>query len=196
MSQRPSETPDSSKIPFSEVVARIHGTLVIAPSVPRLPTTAASPDGAMQEAGPDEETADASPAVAGAAEIPFVPAAQRARAEPVEDDSIVVVGQRRAKKRKRAPKGAKNEEGSEPIEAFDYGAVSNILDEEPEPEVEDASAARKRKKKQGVFCGALAVRQRAEMVVCCSCGIPVRRLPGTPARSCAAEERKPDTDVW
>lgn len=124
---------------------------MIAPSVPRLPSAAGSPGGVKQEADADDEAANASPAVASATEIPFVPSAQRSRAEHVEDDSIVVVGQRRPKKRKRAPKSTKPEEGSEPVEAFDYGAVSNILDDEPEPRLEDASAAKKRKKKQGAY---------------------------------------------
>ena len=180
------------------MVARIHGTLVIAPSVPRLPSAATDPGKVGQEgdADADDEAADASRAVAGAAEIPFVPAAQRARAEPVEDDSIVVVGQRRPKKRKRAPKVTKTEQGSEPVEAFDYGAVSNILDDDPEPEVEDASAAKKRKKKQGAYhCAVMDVCWRAEMVVCHSCWLPVRRLPRAPACSRPAEERQPDTDV-
>ncbi|KAH9922677.1 uncharacterized protein B0H18DRAFT_1017430 [Fomitopsis serialis] len=147
---RPSGAPDT-KIRFRELVARIHGTLVIAPSVPAVETSGSPvPDAnkAVKE-GADadgEGAADSGPAVEEAVEIPFVPAAQRTRTEAVEDDSIVVVGQRRGKKRKRVAKGAKGD-GAEAVEAFDYGAVSNILDEEPEPDAEDAGA-KKRKKKQ------------------------------------------------
>ncbi|KZT64247.1 hypothetical protein DAEQUDRAFT_698972 [Daedalea quercina L-15889] len=152
---RPSGMPDSTnKMRFREVVARIHGALVIAPSVPRLTSTGSSAPDADKVVVKEEAegAADAGPAVADGVELPFVPAAQRGKAETVEDDSIVVVGQRRTRKRKRAPKTAKNEDGPEPVEAFDYGTVSNILDEEAEPEAEDAGA-KKRKKKQGALAG-------------------------------------------
>ncbi|KAH9829634.1 uncharacterized protein C8Q71DRAFT_717962 [Rhodofomes roseus] len=151
MAARPSGAPVST-VRFREVVARIHGTLVIAPSVPRAPAVKSSGSPGPDVSMDGGNAADSGPALEGAVEIPFVPAAQRGRPEAVEDDSIVVVGQRRAKKRKRVPKSSKDGDEAEAVEAFDYGAVSNILDEEPEPEPEDGGAKR-RKKKQGAFAG-------------------------------------------
>ncbi|KAH9933267.1 ribonuclease H-like domain-containing protein [Amylocystis lapponica] len=133
-----------NKVRFQEVLARIHGALVIAPSVPGVPVRA--------EAAEDESAAaEEGPAGAIETEMAFVPAAQRqeARREPVED-TIVVVGQAQAKKRKRssakAAKAAAGEEAEGGVEEFDYGAVSNILDEGSEPETGDQG---RKKKKRG-----------------------------------------------
>lgn len=147
------------KARFREVVARIHGTLVIAPSVPKvLPQASQSSlseaaNGSANAAEEPVSTAQAVEDVIGT-EIPFVPAAQRQAVESgVVDDSIVVVGQARQKKRKRGAKGSKGKEitedtgnaEQEDIEPFDYSSVSNILDEGFEPEQEEPSY---RKKKQ------------------------------------------------
>ena len=98
-------------------------------------------------------------------EIPYVPAAQRlttiTRAKVEEKDTIVMVGQ---KKRKRAKGGGKakmevedspspsidgskgvSETNAEPA-PFDFAAVPNILDDNPD--AEDRNRKKKRQKKQ------------------------------------------------
>jgi exosome complex exonuclease RRP6 len=105
-------------------------------------------------------------------EVPYVPTAQRTTKQVVEvvDDSIVVVGQARQKKRKR-PKtdsGVGGDAGDEAAEdpaslkktkkqekrdaqdgeeAFDFSAVPNILDDVPNSE--DMRVKKKKKQKQG-----------------------------------------------
>ncbi|CCM05603.1 uncharacterized protein FIBRA_07831 [Fibroporia radiculosa] len=155
-----SRTSDQAR--FLEVVARIHGTLVIAPSVPKLAATApssaaGSSSGARTAPGPDsDERRTSSEKGTSADEIPFVPAAQRQQANSaVVDDSIVVVGQAKPQKRKRVGKGKGKADGSETpgaedVMPFDYGAVSNILDEGSEPEAEEQSSRKKKLKKGAV----------------------------------------------
>ena len=92
-------------------------------------------------------------------EIPYVPAAQRNRAAvPTVDDTIVVVGQPK-KKRKRAAaergeangdaegreRAAVKEEAAE-VEAFDYSSVPNILDDVPIEDAAEGPSSRKKKK--------------------------------------------------
>ncbi|KAI0049395.1 hypothetical protein FA95DRAFT_1556869 [Auriscalpium vulgare] len=155
---------------FQDVVNKIHGALVIAPTAPVtsgtsvsttaeariVMTTAAAVEGSVQD------------------EIPFVPASQRRSAKvQTEDDTIVVVGQARQKKRKRKqkadavddsalgsrpatpapgepaasgqnvgqPKAAQIEEDVLP---FDFASAPNILDDEP---VEDEKKPKKKQKK-------------------------------------------------
>ncbi|TFK48707.1 hypothetical protein OE88DRAFT_1663795 [Heliocybe sulcata] len=134
---------------FMEVVSRIHSTLSIAPTVPATLLTAA------KSASPQtaETAAAAEPSVTGQpAEIPFVPPSQRqpkATAE-VLDDTIVMVGQARQKKRKRSdkPKAAKDKsKEEEAAEPFDYSTVSNILDEAPDLEEQEPAGKKKRRQK-------------------------------------------------
>ncbi|KAI0060351.1 hypothetical protein BV25DRAFT_1917713 [Artomyces pyxidatus] len=149
---------------FQEVVSRIHRALVIAPTAPQvspMPNEAASTVttavvAANAEAGPSDE-------------IPFIPASQRqsVKVEAV-DDTIVVVGQARQKKRKRskktdaedvsalqagtarpkegvaAPKGTKAEPESVP---FDFATASNILDDERVEEEKKGPKKRQKKNK-------------------------------------------------
>ena len=99
-------------------------------------------------------------------EIPYVPAAQRARANaPPVDDTIVVVGQPKKKKRKRAAAekagendeagsggaGAVKEEVEEEVAAFDYATAPNILDDGSDHEVADVRSAKKKRKQHGEF---------------------------------------------
>ncbi|KAJ6465107.1 ribonuclease H-like domain-containing protein [Mycena vitilis] len=141
---------------FEEVVARIHSALVIAPSMPVVDSVAIA-DSADSIPG--------EPAHGMQVEVPYVPAAQRTTKQVVEvvDDSIVVVGQARQKKRKRAKvdtgvdgepdggsnKATKKEKHNTPsgdAEVFDFGAVPNILDDVPNGE--DMRIKKKKKQKQ------------------------------------------------
>ncbi|KAJ7477037.1 hypothetical protein B0H11DRAFT_1308173 [Mycena galericulata] len=150
---------------FQEVVARIHSALVIVPSMPVMSSAAdADLDPAAQMAG--------EPGHGMQVEVPYVPAAQRTTKQmaTVVDDSIVVVGQARQKKRKRAKadggdadadvagddlastkKAAKKkrdtQSGEVEAEAFDFSAVPNILDDVPNGE--DMRVKKKKKQKQG-----------------------------------------------
>ena len=116
---------------------------------------------AIDEAEADEGTLS----VAIQPEVPFVPASQRVRNEPVEDDNIVVVGQTRQKKRKRV----KAEPDGEPLnesdtrnrkkakspaadgasqQPFDFDSVPNVLDE-PAPAETPVPKKRGRPKTKG-----------------------------------------------
>ncbi|KAJ7621619.1 ribonuclease H-like domain-containing protein [Mycena polygramma] len=141
---------------FEEVVARIHSALVIVPSMPVIDSTAIA-DSADSIPG--------EPAHGMQVEVPYVPAAQRTTKQVVEvvDDSIVVVGQARQKKRKRAKadtgvdgeadedsskatKKGKHDAPGGDAEAFDFSAVPNILDDVPNGE--DMRIKKKKKQKQ------------------------------------------------
>ncbi|KAG2034579.1 hypothetical protein BDR03DRAFT_599374 [Suillus americanus] len=97
--------------------------------------------------------AEASDGILGQAEIPFIPTDQRQpRLAPVSDDTIVVVGQARQKKRKRIkttvlgkpPTGDQDDTGED--EAFDYATVPNLLDDLP-PAPEELDTRKKKKQK-------------------------------------------------
>ncbi|EMD39730.1 hypothetical protein CERSUDRAFT_112032 [Gelatoporia subvermispora B] len=146
---------------FGEVVARIHGTLIIAPSVPKLPVAAVElvDSAGPAEIGPGAPGSEARDDVmAVVEELAFVPAAQRQRQAAVreeEADTIVVVGQAKPRKRKRkAQQGAEDaeerEEGAsgEGAPEFDYGAVSNILDDGSDDERVEVGRKKKKKQKQ------------------------------------------------
>ena len=139
---------------FVETAARIHRTLVITPSVPKIvPMKVEEDDAADKEGGADVLKNE------GGAEMPFVPASERGTVKTDEvDDSIVVVGQAKRKKRKRAGEKAgggtssasgaadKGEE-DEPAD-FDYGAVSNILDDGSDHEGREARGGRKKQRQE------------------------------------------------
>ncbi|KAF7318022.1 Exosome complex exonuclease RRP6 [Mycena chlorophos] len=139
---------------FQDVVARIHSALVVVPTLPEI----AAPSKAVSEPAPVlEETSGMQ------VEIPFVPAAQRSTKPVTEvlDDSIVVVGQPRAKKRKRVKSEGADGEGSsskptkkaspqaqtDDPEPFDFSSVPNILDDAPKGD-EDTRVKKKRKGKK------------------------------------------------
>ncbi|EKM49624.1 uncharacterized protein PHACADRAFT_214164 [Phanerochaete carnosa HHB-10118-sp] len=129
---------------LQDVVSRIHGSLAIAPSVPKIVAPAAA------------AVAEQAEEVPGQVEMPFVPASERqetARTVTAETakDSIVVVGQSQRKKRKRVAAVNVEREG-EVEETFDYSTVSNILDEGSDHEPEAVGGGRKRRQKtQGRF---------------------------------------------
>ncbi|KAF9468748.1 hypothetical protein BDZ94DRAFT_1304497 [Collybia nuda] len=150
---------------FQELVAQINTTLVIIPSVPQV----AVKDGTDSiKSNVDDE------AILGMeVEIPYVPASQRNVAQSV-DDSIVVVGQARQRKRKRVKASVTgtglpgeapspnlvnqtddilNDESASANEPFDFSAVPNILDDNPN--IEDIKKRRKQKKQKtgGAFYG-------------------------------------------
>ncbi|KAJ6544046.1 hypothetical protein B0H19DRAFT_1169443 [Mycena capillaripes] len=147
---------------FQEVVARIHSALVIVPSMPVIESGVSAVSTTVQVTG--------EPAHGMQVEVPYVPAAQRTTKQVIEvvDDSIVVVGQARQKKRKRsktdtgvdgdpstedsttakkATKKEKRDTSGEEAEAFDFSAVPNILDDVPNRE--DMRVKKKKKQKQG-----------------------------------------------
>ncbi|CAK5284338.1 unnamed protein product [Mycena citricolor] len=117
---------------FREVLSRIHNKLVVIPAMPVVQ--------------PDPEPV-ADPALGMQVEMPYVPPAQRA-IRPVVDESIVVVGQARQKKRKRTKTETGGQpdtvEKTEPQEEFDFSAVPNILDDVPNDQ-----DMRVKKKKKG-----------------------------------------------
>ncbi|KAL0960894.1 hypothetical protein HGRIS_005903 [Hohenbuehelia grisea] len=148
---------------YTEVIKRIHDSLVIAPTAPQV----ASASTASGQAAPSTNAVADAPTdtfTGMQVEVPFVPLAQRKKpaSDPVED-TIVVVGQARQKKRKRtkAADGAGEDAGSakaatagkasgdkaavDEAEAtpFDFDAVPNILDDRP---TQDDAKPRKRKK--------------------------------------------------
>ncbi|KAE9407816.1 hypothetical protein BT96DRAFT_954400 [Gymnopus androsaceus JB14] len=141
---------------FAEVVARIHSTLVIAPSSLKASvqhaadTTQASSVEQSTTMDTEENILSSSAQV----EMPFVPASQRAvksRAGSTVDDAIVMVGQTRRKKRKRT-KDAKSGDGTPKTEnedeetaPFDFDSAPNILDDAPAAE---QSAIPRKKAKQ------------------------------------------------
>ncbi|KAF8148190.1 hypothetical protein B0H34DRAFT_737252 [Crassisporium funariophilum] len=151
----------------NELVRRINRSFVMAPPVPQIAST--TPHAPVQSGQEIDEFSGMQ------VEIPYVPASQRPTKRLKEEtDTIVVVGQAR-QKRKRAGKAAETSAGVEdesgPVkgkqkqkaqdesgvtvegqESFDFSAVPNILDDNPD--VEDRK--RKRQKKQnkgGMFYG-------------------------------------------
>jgi exosome complex exonuclease RRP6 len=138
----PSSSGVSRTADFARVVARIHSALVVAPTAPRVcpgvPVASADESG-LPAAGPAEEEEE--PAnVEGQAEVAFVPAAQRAVREVIADEALVVVGQRKKRKRvdrerKRSSDGAPagtpiaTAAEEEEIAPFDYASAPNLLDE-------------------------------------------------------------------
>ncbi|KAI0088479.1 hypothetical protein BDY19DRAFT_1007236 [Irpex rosettiformis] len=149
-------TVDVHKQRVRDIVARIHGELVIAPSAPSLPLNATSEIQTTIEAKSEA-------GITGQVEMAFVPAHEREGKRLVttvtaEKDTIVIVGQPQRKKRKRDKKTAQtsdtahakleSEEAADTT-AFDYSTVPNILDDgsDHEPDA-NAGGPRKRKQKQ------------------------------------------------
>ncbi|RDB15305.1 Exosome complex exonuclease rrp6 [Hypsizygus marmoreus] len=152
---------------FHDLVARINSTLVIVPSAPKIlrerKEVVLQEDIALQTSTPGAPDMQV--------EMPYVPAAQR-RTTQVVEDSIVVVGQARQKKRKRtksAPEGVEpslSAEGSGPKKTrqqgngskdepgtFDFSAVPNILDDNPNTEDSKKKKRQKKQKNGGMFYG-------------------------------------------
>jgi len=91
--------------------------------------------------------------IPGQIEIPFVRSDQRqSQLASIPDDTIVVVGQARQKKRKRTKsKGLRDPstmdgENTAEDEIFDYATMPNILDDVP-PEPEELNTRRKKRQK-------------------------------------------------
>ncbi|KAF9236464.1 ribonuclease H-like domain-containing protein [Melanogaster broomeanus] len=145
---------------FKGLVERIHKTLIIAPVV-STPAVSTQPQestahGMSIDAGTNNSSFTASvtapPGSAAQVEIPFVPAHQRQSQSnsliyaPLEDDTIIVVGQGGARQRKRKrekPRGVPSKSGARSgaadsgsstgdqegqAEEFDYANVPNLLD--------------------------------------------------------------------
>ncbi|KAG1763058.1 ribonuclease H-like domain-containing protein [Suillus occidentalis] len=149
---------------FSDIVTRIHRTLVIAPNQSQIiqggsqiisQSSASSGSTSTQPAMSVSTmaSAEATDGILGQVEIPFIPTDQRQpRLAPVSDDTIVVVGQARQKKRKRIkttalgkpPTGDQDDTGED--EVFDYATVPNLLDDLP-PTPEELDTRKKKKQK-------------------------------------------------
>ncbi|KAG2365124.1 ribonuclease H-like domain-containing protein [Suillus spraguei] len=144
---------------FSDLVTQIHRTLVIAPNQPQIIQVgfqSVSSGSVLTQPAMLISTmasAEALDGIPGQVEIPFIPTDQRQpRLAPVSDDTIVVVGQARQKKRKRIkstvfgnpPTGDQDDTGED--EVFDYTTVPNLLDDLP-PAPEELDTRKKKKQK-------------------------------------------------
>lgn len=82
-------------------------------------------------------------------EMPFIPASERQKPDtvPMEDDTIVVVGQQTTRKKRKRTKAkpVAEDEDEEEIEAFNYSTAGNILDDNPK----DRADGLPRKKQKG-----------------------------------------------
>ncbi|KAG1898234.1 ribonuclease H-like domain-containing protein [Suillus fuscotomentosus] len=154
----------TSRNKLSDLVTRIHRTLVIAPNQPQIiqvgsqivsQSSVSLGSASTQPAIPFSSMApaEAPDGILGQVEIPFIPTDQRQpRLAPVSDDTIVVVGQARQKKRKRIKTtvldkpqtGDQDDMGED--EAFDYTTVPNLLDDLP-PAPEELDMRKKKKQK-------------------------------------------------
>ena len=160
--QRTTRDTSVSKARFLEAATRIHSKLAIAPSVPEVVHAKREAETSASASVPmvDDESI-----LKMQVEIPYVPAAQRARANaPPVDDTLVVVGQPKKKKRKRAAaeKAGENDEAGSggagavkeevvEVAAFDYATAPNILDDGSDHEVADVRSAKKKRKQHGEF---------------------------------------------
>ncbi|KAF5315383.1 hypothetical protein D9619_007468 [Psilocybe cf. subviscida] len=152
---------------FQDLVAKINRSFTLGSSAPQLPVPVLPTSTPEPPANVQAETARFDEATGMQVEIAYMPASQRptkvkAAAELKEPDTIVVVGQARQKRKRKEPKatasgqesksgtpGAEDEDAAEP---FDFSAVSNILDDNPDTE----DRKKKRQKKQpktGQFFG-------------------------------------------
>ncbi|KAG2060695.1 hypothetical protein BDR06DRAFT_986839 [Suillus hirtellus] len=154
----------TSRNKFSDLVTRIHRTLVIAPNQPQITqvgsqivsqSSVSSGSASTQPAIPFSSMApaEAPDGILGQVEIPFIPTDQRQpRLAPVSDDTIVVVGQARQKKRKRikttvlGKPQTRDQDDMGEDEAFDYATVPNLLDDLP-PAPEELDTRKKKKQK-------------------------------------------------
>ncbi|KAF9221508.1 hypothetical protein BS17DRAFT_784858 [Gyrodon lividus] len=145
---------------FKALVEKIHKTLVIAPVVPTPAVSVKTEPRESTQSGifinASTNSSSTAPSVsastpAAQVEIPFVPAHQRQSTlnpliyAPLEDDTIIVVGQGGARQRKRkrektrglgqiapsksgARSGASTSDQGGEVEEFDYSNVPNLLD--------------------------------------------------------------------
>lgn len=127
--------------------------------MPQVPPTL--PTSAPTETSPSDTNMDSATPSDLQAEIPYVPASMRQKPIAImEDDSIVVVGKTKQKKRKRVPRdtplasstpGSAGEETKE-AESFDFASASNVLDEGSDHEViGDTRKKRPKGKGQGII---------------------------------------------
>ncbi|KAG2130661.1 ribonuclease H-like domain-containing protein [Suillus bovinus] len=146
----------TSRKKFNDLVTRIHRTLIIQIGSQTVSQSSVSSGSASTQSTMPVSTmasAEAPDGILGQAEIPFIPTDQRQpRLAPVSDDTIVVVGQARQKKRKRikttvlgkSQSGDQDDTGED--EVFDYTTVPNLLDDLP-PAPEELDMRKKKKQK-------------------------------------------------
>lgn len=119
----------------------------------------------------DSDTNKVDPISGMQVEIPYVPASQRHSVRTAEEtDTIVVVGQARQKKRKRTkavvsttdatgsehaatekPQNSQAKQDDDVETPFDFNAVPNILDDNPDTEDRKKKRQRKQAAKRGAF---------------------------------------------
>ncbi|OAX40724.1 hypothetical protein K503DRAFT_736967 [Rhizopogon vinicolor AM-OR11-026] len=160
----------SGKI-FQDLVARIHRTLVIAPTTPiKVPSQTNVQCSASSGLHPAilVSTALDDTTIPGQIEIPFIPSEQRqSHFAPAPDyDTIVHMGQARQKKRKRTkskvidnPSPGDNENPGED-EVFDYATVSNLLDDVG-PAPEELNTRKKKRQRDAKGAGVAEYAFRA-----------------------------------
>jgi len=157
----PSNTSDNAL--FKTLVARINSKLVIVPTVPTTPAT--DPSSALEIKDMEHDQANIDGVQGMQVEIPYLPVAQRRTIQAREQkDTIVVVGQAKQKKRKRIKgvvedlklstqtgKGKVHDDDAndtrEESQPFDFSAVPNMLD--GNPDIEDVNRRKKKQKKKG-----------------------------------------------
>ncbi|KAI0030263.1 ribonuclease H-like domain-containing protein [Vararia minispora EC-137] len=131
---------------LQEIANRVHSNLAIVPSVP--------PPQDLSDPTPSELTMESAPLVGATSEIAYVPALQRQAIKPEVDDTIVVVGQTKKRRKRATVEETRAEKSSRrfPVETatditpFDYASAPNILDDEPE-QVTEAPRKNKRVKR-------------------------------------------------
>ncbi|KAF8959127.1 hypothetical protein BDZ97DRAFT_1906257 [Flammula alnicola] len=153
---------------FEDLVAKINRSFVVAPVAPQVGFTPRIPSSIIAATRETAIVRDEhfDEATGMQVEIPYVPASQRPTKRVEEErDTIVVVGQARQKRKRKEAKGSPatedgtnsskpsvKKEGNASDEPFDFSAIPNILDDNPD--TEDRKKKRQRKQnKGGVFYG-------------------------------------------
>ncbi|KAG7088738.1 hypothetical protein E1B28_012706 [Marasmius oreades] len=172
-SKSPLSIPTSAqKRRFSEVLSRIHSSFVIVPSATTATKITINPDETVASASGDLDEHEGVLPASVQPEIPFIPASQRTKDQVMEDDNIVVVGQKKQRKRKRNATGVDGEpsrnesdtrkrkktkspvaDGPTEIDGpFDFNSVPNVLDE-PSPAVPIVRKGKAKTTKDKLFYG-------------------------------------------
>ncbi|KAI6114233.1 ribonuclease H-like domain-containing protein [Pisolithus sp. B1] len=197
-SLKPAMMPNTA-VRFRDIAERIHRALVIAPVV-SLPTAVSTVETTISNS--TLEPSSVVPSDSGRStppcepvsqiEIPFVPQHQRQSHlslqayAPMEDDTIVVVGQAGARQRKRkreknrgmtsqlrSGSGATVGDQEAGVGAFDYSTVPNLLDEVSERDRTNENDRGKKKARQSKGeCHQSSASSESNMDMECGIGLP------------------------